>query len=292
MEDNQSALKLGLNYCSNSEYHGDRTALSSTVVKTVYKDLAQYHREYILGVKPEKPYNASMGMGTLMHSLILEPELVSSEYNFVQAWDRRAKEYKNIVAALPASDKRSIVTQTEKAKADRMMAACKAHPTYMSYFTGGQAEVTLVAVYNIDTGAVTFDEADEGPNTVRIKVRLDYLQAELGRVNDVKTTGFASDLTTFKGTCEHWMYQLSGALYLMVAEAWFKRTFQFYFGVVSTTEFTCEVFRLSDKKRLEGVNQIRKAMLKLKQARETGVWAETNSPAARAEVQNYEVLEV
>ena len=41
----------GVNYCSNFDYHSNRTYLSSSVLKTVYKDLAKYYAEYILGEK-------------------------------------------------------------------------------------------------------------------------------------------------------------------------------------------------------------------------------------------------
>jgi hypothetical protein len=286
-------LTLGLNKCSNTDYHADRTAISSSVVKTIYKDLAQYHREYILGEKEEIKNKSALVVGSLVHSLILEPHLVHTEYNFVKAWDRRTKEYKDIIAALPASDKRTIVTQTEKATADSLVKAHKRHSVAPSYFSGGEAEVTIVAIYNIVTDTISFDEADEGPDTVRIKVRFDYINVDKGFISDAKTTGYSADHTSFKATCEGLMYELSGALYLMVAEAYYKRSFDFYFDVLSKKDQECEVYKLSMNSRIKGLQKIKNALEKYRVARASGKWTESsvNSTPASANSE-YVVLEV
>ena len=74
----------GLNRCSNHEYHSDKTYLSSSVLKTVLKSLATYKSEYIDGNKKEvsSSLQSTFDLGSLTHSMILEPELTDKEFQY------------------------------------------------------------------------------------------------------------------------------------------------------------------------------------------------------------------
>jgi hypothetical protein len=287
------SLRLGLNSCSNEDYHADRTALSSSVWKKVLENIEDYYSEYILGIPSTKKMNQSaLTVGSLTHTHILEPHLLNKEYYFIQAWDRRTTEYKNLVAAMSPTDTRKIVTMTEKNTVDRMMAVYKKHPVAPKFFQGGEAEVTIVAAYNLKTGAITFDEKDEGPDTVRIKVRFDYVNVDEGFIADAKTTAYPSDFDTFKATADSLDYPLSASLYLMIAEAYYKRSFKFYFVVLSKKDLTCDVHGFSLNKRILGNQKLARAFEKYKIARETNVWKENSVVAQTLVSANYEIQEI
>ena len=285
-------LQLGLNYCTNEQHHSDASILSSSLLKIINESLEKFHDEVILGNKKEPKNKGALVVGSLTHTMIMEPHMVNKEYLFTSAWDRRSKEYKDFVSSADPRDKRSIVTLTEQNLVNRLVAVYKKHPVAPQYFKGGKAELTLVCVYNLKTGAISFSEADESKDTVRLKVRFDYINEHEGYITDVKTTGYSSDFETFKITAENLEYDLSAALYLMVAEAYFKRPFKFYFCVLSKKDITCDLHGTSLNTRIKGQQKVVKALNKYKQARETGIWTESSPSLLVNESTDYEIREI
>ena len=74
---------------SNAAYHGNSTHFSSTQLKMLLKDPAQFHKEYILGDKAPQIQRAAFDEGSYAHSLLLEPHLIDQEYAFFEGWTKR-----------------------------------------------------------------------------------------------------------------------------------------------------------------------------------------------------------
>jgi exodeoxyribonuclease VIII len=270
-------LQPGLNKCSNAEYHGDTSWLSSTTIKLLYKDVAEYYKQIILKDRP--PMNqAALSMGSLCHSMILEPHLVDSEYYFTTAQNRRGSDYKNEISALDSGDTRVIITADEKSKADRLIAAYKKLPIAAELMSAGEPEVSICQeLYNVPC-----------------KMRADWINVEAGYILDVKTTAYGSDHNTFKGTCEGLSYGLSAALYTAIAEKYYGKKFDFYFLVLSKKDITCDIYKASTETLEVGQRQILTGLQKYKRATELGIWDEAALGYKKVvtNTEKYEILEV
>lgn len=263
------SLILGLNpKISNEEYHADREFISSSVIKTIYKSLDDYHHEYILGNKKEFGNQAALAEGSLAHSMLLEPHLVATEFRFFDGFRKAGAEFEAFLAAKPG-DKRSIVSKPQKHRVEQLVEACKKHPFAMQYLTNGEPEQTICGVID----------------DVKIKVRFDYINVEEGYISDIKTTASGSDIDNFKFTIDKYMYHLSGALYCLLAEQHYGKKFDFYYIVLSKQDNSCAVYKTSDETRKLGELQIRQALSKLKTARETNIWTE-----AAGKIPQHEIL--
>jgi hypothetical protein len=267
----------GVNICTNDEYHSDRKYLSSSVLKTVNKSLDLYHLEYILGQKKEvsKETQAIFDYGTLCHSYILEPNTVSTDFNFFPGFRKAGKEFEDYKAAL-TNPRLPIISASQNSQVLELIKAYSKHPVAPNLVKDGFAEYTVCG------------ELFGCP----IKVRTDYLNIDKGYIVDVKSSGYSSDQESFKLTVDGLQYHLSAALYLQMLEKHFNKPFEFYFLVLSKKDKTCDVFKLSKETREKGELAVRNACDKYRKAKATGIWTDFfDKPVAEAS-DEYEILEV
>lgn len=202
-------LKLGINpKCTNDEYHRDREYLSSSAMKLLYVGADLYRKKYFIETESKK-FNSNFEFGTLIHSLILEPENIPNEYAFypgkVRAGNKFKEFQKNNIG------KKVLTTGTFK-KANALVRKYKRRQSYKKLFFGGQPEVTACAEI-------------EG---IKCKARFDYINLENGRIVDIKTTRFKkSEYGLFNDHSVKLKYSLSAALYTMIAEIVYGRKFEF-----------------------------------------------------------------
>lgn len=255
---------------SNADYHADRTYLSSSVIKLIYKDIAAYKAQYIDGIAAPNNFNqTALDDGTLAHMLILEPELVATEVAVYPGLFKRGKEYDSFVEetkAKAASQSRNcplIVSQPQWLRAQDLLAAYRKHPVAPKLVEPALKEHTICA----DVLGVP------------CKMRADAIDVEAGIISDVKTTSWASGRDIFCQTIDQLSYQLSAALYCMIAEVFYKKPFTFYFIVLSKKDQGCSVYKTSAITRASGAAMITTALNKLKKARETGIWEESSDLA-------------
>jgi hypothetical protein len=271
-----TGLVDGLNDCSNAQYHSDRTYLSSSVLKTVYKSLDLYYNEYKLGLKKEisQSTQATFDLGSLVHSYILEPHLVENEYNFFKGFRKAGPEYQEFI--MSAKNGKPIISAPQHHQAKELLAAFQKHPAAKQLIEGGFSEQTICGTLH----------------GVKIKTRYDYINADKGYIADVKTTGYGSDLESFKQTVDGLMYYLSAALYCAMAEQYYGKPFDFYFIVLSKKDKTCDVYKMSEETMEKGRHIVREACAKYKQASETNIWTDLKEPAKMVLDEDYEILEV
>lgn len=199
-----SALKEGLHFdLPNDDYHELTDWLSSTQLKRLLPEL------YDEGAMSQ----AALDFGTLVHSIVLEPNnlghfiTADAEKIGVKADGTPAQNptmtgaWKRFVAEAEA-DGKVIVAQSDWDRAHAMRDALKRHPDAAALLFGdGESEVSAFAV------------DAEG---VQHKARFDRLNP--GSVVDLKTTGAKPGTDSLTRTVVNFLYDLSAAHYLDVAD--------------------------------------------------------------------------
>lgn len=186
---------------SNAEYHA-LPSVSSSMLKTILRSPAHYADAY-LSEKPRKEPTASMVLGSLTHTLFLEPEQFNSEYIIATAWDARTKEGKAVRDAfLAAAEGKTVITQEQHDTARMMAKALRGHAINEA-MTDGNAEASIFWTDD-HTG-------------LACRIRPDYHIAPsdvwpAGLIIDVKSTDDAR-AEAFARTCVNFGYDLSAAMY-------------------------------------------------------------------------------
>ena len=193
-----AGLVLGL---SNADYHS-MTSVSSSQLKTILRSPAHYHAAYLAGA-PRKEPTASMVLGSLTHTLFLEPEQFNSEYIIAPAWDARTKEGKAVRDAfLAAAEGKTVITQEQHDTARMMAKALRGHAINEA-MTDGHAEASI------------FWTDDQTGLACRIRPDYHIAPSDVwpaGLIIDVKTTDDARP-EAFARTCVTYGYDLSAAMY-------------------------------------------------------------------------------
>ena len=160
------------------------------------KQLLKSPAHFLADKQRERTQTASMLLGSLVHSFLLEPDTVEKLYACMPKIDRRTTAGKQAYEEFCVRNAGKIVVDFDTwAKAQRICAAVKAKPAYEQYIAGAQTEVTLL-----------WDQWG-----VACKARLDAFKDNL--IVDIKTTtdaspaGFAKAVASFS-------YHVQAAHYL------------------------------------------------------------------------------
>jgi hypothetical protein len=250
----------GLNHCSNSDYHADRKYLSSSVLKTILVSLEAYKTQYIDGIAKVFGNRNALDLGSLIHSLILEPELVNESYNFFPGFRKAGNDYENFIANLaPERVNLPVISGAQNAEAQKLMAAYYRNKVALKVMSSVVCEQTICGTLH----------------GVPIKVRFDAVDVEAGIIWDVKTTAWPGEVESFKQTMADLNYPLSGALYCAMAEQYYGKPFRFGYIVISKKDpVSCHVYLTSKATAAAGDLQVKKACAKYLKAKETNVWTE------------------
>ena len=193
----------GIRTLSNEDYHAETEHLSSTRLK---KALPEHYRDSDLNT-------AAIEFGTLVHSVVLEPETLD-RYTVLDAAKIGVKSdgtpaqnptmtaaWKRAVAEASEAGL-TVVAQADWEKAHRMAEAVRAHPEArdLLHSTEGQSEVSAFAT-------------DE--NGVKVKARFDRLIP--GAIVDLKTTNARAGAASLRKVVANFLYDLSAYHYLEVA---------------------------------------------------------------------------
>jgi hypothetical protein len=186
---------------SNADYHA-LPSVSSSQLKTILRSPAHYREAYLSG-KEKKPPTADMVLGSLTHTLFLEPEQFAEEYVESVKFDMRTNAGKAAAATFAElSAGRTPVTAEQIQQAQNMANALRDSIAFNA-MTGGYAEASIF-----------FQDADTG---LQCRIRPDYHVAPGdawpdGLIIDVKSTDDAR-AEAFARTCVKFGYDLSAAMY-------------------------------------------------------------------------------
>lgn len=256
---------------TNAEYHSDLSAQSSSMLKLLLKDPSQYYVEYILGqgLKKEANYFTE---GSFVHSLILEPETITSRYAVYPGLVKRGKAWDEFKVANAGKE---LLSAAQVLKCERMAKAFQALPAALGLLKDCLVEHTL---YGEIMG-------------IRVKCRADAINVNTGYVTDVKTTSSPSDVEFFKHAIKDYSYQLSAALYCEIARQNYNKPFAFYWKVLSNADQGCEVYKASEATLAEGTALYTQALLLYKHCLNTGKWVPKPKLSLVTQT-DYEIMEI
>lgn len=279
-------LKPGVNTgLSNAEYHGERLHMSSSNLKLLLQSPAQFYKEKILGQR-ESISSSAMDVGSYTHTLILEPEKVAEEFAIYRQQGRQftpvgqkpkgpRKQGPEFDTFKAANQGKIILSTAEAQIGERLAASVKSSPAALELLQGGVPELSLASSM--------FD--------VPVKCRADYINPERAYIVDVKTTRWPSDVDTFRRVLRELGYELSAALYCDIAYRVYGKVFDFYWVVLSKSDWDCQVYKASTHTLSEGSALVNKALITYKKCLATGVWPDTIDEVQTSTIAN-EVLEV
>lgn len=191
---------------SNADYHAHES-LSSSGVKVFNRSPLHYWQAYLNPNREEVETKATMNLGSLVHTLFLEPDQYSAEYAILpDDINKRTKEGKAaFVVFEEANAGKCLITAEQLQQAQGMVAALEAHP------------VTQVLDQHVGIVEASIFYAD--PVTgVECRVRPDWCLPPCdafpnGLIIDLKSTDDARP-TAFARTCANFGYDLSAAMYV------------------------------------------------------------------------------
>ena len=249
-----STMKLGFNdNISNEQYHSAREYVSSSGLKLMNKCPREFYKRYVKGEASEEFSSVNLIIGSLVHTLVLEPHLLEEEYAlYTGQKNKSSNEYKEWAETVPEG--KTIITQPQLAKAHFLKDVTLENEHAKSLLCDGNPEQTLCA------------ELDG----IKIKVRADYLQGK--KVIDLKTTSSGVTYDEVQASVLKWEYALSAALYVDCFTQYTGEKHDFYFVFIGKSPMGCEVYKASERMLEYGRKKYKKAIAAIKKARETGVW--------------------
>ncbi len=248
-------LKLGINQATNLQYHSDKAWLSSSSYKDLLKDPAKFYKEHVLGQREEQAQKDHFTTGSLLHSLVLEPHLVASEYAVFEGLRRAGSKFEEFKANVKSGV--TIVTSGQMQQAKWLLNGYKQNKVARQLIdSGGLSEHTVCQIwYDVPT-----------------KVRADRINIEKGYIVDVKTSSFPLDPDSAKMTIDKWNYTLSAALYADVMAQYYGKPFDFYWLFCGKVDGDCAVYKMSESTRQQGLLQCIKGATLYKECMRTGKW--------------------
>jgi len=267
-------LKLGINEkISNADYHADKEFVSSSGLKLMYTDPKAYYEQYVLGETRTTPpaLRRAFDFGSYLHTMILEPELLSDEYLIFTGSE---EDEEAIQSMRDGNPDKTIITESQVKAANAMYKDY----TGTSVKLGHHGEVKDVALSSFFTGGEPEQTFCAELDGVKVKVRCDYRkETEDGTcsIQDVKTTSLKR-LSRYDAekTCEKYGYHISAALYCDVVKEITGKEHDFYFLFLSKNGGGVELFKASKEFLKRGRDQYQVALKRLKKARETNIYYE------------------
>lgn len=191
-----------INYhLSNAEYHA-HPAVSSSQLKHILRTPAHFKAS----LETSKEPTDAMKLGSLVHTLLLEPHLVDDEYTVMPKFDRRTKQGKaDYEAWLEHNSHKTAVTAEQMDTATAM--------------TDSLRTSTVAQLLKVNETACEASIFYTDPATgIDCRVRPDFMikpcdAFPTGLIVDLKTTDNASP-SAFKRTITNFGYHLSAAMYL------------------------------------------------------------------------------
>ena len=220
--------------------------------------------EYKLGLETPTEATPAMAFGTLVHSMILEPETVDKLYHVMnQPATTKAGKAERVKAL---EEGKTIVNASDFTKAKAMQARVQAHPA-ASWLLGlpGHSEVSMFWEMQTEDGRIR-----------QCKARADRI-AQIGDgevIIDLKTTSGAVSPAELEKTVARFGYHRQAAWYSDGYERIAgKAPLGFYFIFVSTAApYLVTACKMDDESSAIGWGDCLKAERLLYEAEKSGVW--------------------
>lgn len=247
----------------NGVYHSNSSHYSSSVLKVALQDPLLFFEQYIKGVSKEvsDSTQSNFDFGSLLHTMLLEPEKLNDEFAFFTGARRAGREWD--LFSFENRDK-IIITSSQKYVADRMVAQFSAQEVVNDkgelvkgpqLFTRGEPEESI------------FTEIDGLP----IKVRPDYRVEKDLAILDLKTcAGCPNTVGEAKSLVYNMYYQLSAALYVDALKEVTGKDYSFYWVFLSKTDYKLNVYKASPDTLAQGRDLYKQAIESIKYWKASG----------------------
>lgn len=243
---------------SNDDYHADRHYFSSSQIKEALKSPAHF-KYLVLDRQGKKKSTGAQELGTLTHTILLEPHKFDSEY-VVYSGDVELNKDGTVPSRVsrPLMDKHPGMTVISKEQYDFAMRARRNVEKYQ------QANDMLFH------SSTTYEEshyADCPETGLKLRVRTDALNLEKNVIIDVKTAADV-DMYQFKRAVSYsWHYDLSAYQYQYVIYLLTGQVCDYYWLVIGKDEMTpVALYKMSDVTRDDGKKKYFKAIDNIKTA--------------------------
>lgn len=242
-----------------TSYHSSKTGASKSGLHTIYKKTPFEYKW--LQDNPKAP-SSSLTLGTLFHSLFLEPEKFETEYAVWTGKTRRGKAWEEFEAI---HQDKTIVTASEHKQAQEMLqAALKSKLVKRVFDLPGEAEYSHFC-RDADTGVV-------------LKCRPDKYLPRLRWVIDVKTAAnpLPVGYECFQKDAYKFGYYVSAALSLRVMESTLgvRPAGYYYLVVANASPYRAFLYRATDEEIALGDAVLAKTLPEYAKSLDTGVWTD------------------
>jgi len=243
---------------SNADYH----ALSS-VSSSQLKPMLRSPAHFLASLAKKKEPTANMVLGSLVHTLYLEPQKFDSEYVVSEKHDRRTTAGKEAAARFEAAAQgKTVITEDQAFAAELMVMELRKNDADILIDSGGYVESSIFYT-DPETGIDCrirpdwhMPPCDEWPN---------------GIILDLKTTDDARE-QAFRRTVETFGYDLSAAMYSHGFQVHYQTENPpvFLFLVVERDEaYGVMCYEADDELLSLGHNKYRRAIALLQECRES-----------------------
>jgi hypothetical protein len=237
---------------SSEDYHGDRSAVSSTQLKRMLTSPAHF----LSGINEPEESTEALLFGSVLHGRMLAPDAFDARFFAMPKVNRAKKDGKQRYAEyLVQADGRTVYPEAWKEPIERIIDNTMTHRRARELFANGEPEVVFVWL-DSDTG-------------IKCKIRVDWW-ARPSALVDVKS---AEDVTVdgFRRACARFGYALSAAMYC-------EGVFQLTGDELDWAFVACEkarpnsvaVYRASRQFLERGKSDFRRALRQLAECRARG----------------------
>lgn len=237
---------------SSADYHSSTFHYSSSVLKDVLKDPHKIYKIMFEGAPRENKSSDALELGSLLHTMILEPELIYEEFAFFDGASRRGNAWE--VFKLENEGK-MLMSASQKRIADDLILAFNA--SKIINFAGKE-----VSAPQLFTGGIAEESCFTEINGVPIKVRPDYrISKNKKLIIDLKTTGqtpnFIEDARELTLAAD---YHLSAALYVRALKELTGDDYEFYWVYLSKQDKRVNVYKCGEEMLKKGLTKVDKAI--------------------------------
>lgn len=237
---------------SNTDYHANKTHLSSSSLKLLLKDPEKFYEEYFLGIRSSSGNQNAFDEGSCVHTMLLEPHKLETDYAIFSGLRKAGTAFEEFKLANPG---KIILSAAQLHRCEQLADSAMKNRVAMEMLQNGKPEHTMIS------------EILEVP----VKMRADYIVPGQYIV-DVKTTSAPSGSDMFRATVAQYGYELSAALYAQIAFDNTSKLHEFFWIVLSKNDNKCVVYKASSDTLTAGAAMVSQAIVKYKQCVETNLW--------------------
>lgn len=246
----------GIVEITNEEYHSS-AGYSKSALMTFKQSPITFYNEYILSKKEDKKSD-DMLLGTLVHALTLEPELLESKYHVYEHISRAKNDGKAQAKELEQVEKQGITLVKKSIFDEAKLISMCIWENKIARDIIEQAQVEQSIYWQDETTGLLF------------KSRPDLLSSKIS--GDVKTCKDISAYN-FSKSCLDWGYFLQAGMAKLAMQAHGMDFERFVFICVSKTEPYEVINYVLDEQAIEyGINQFKYLSVKLAEELEKNDW--------------------